>query len=365
MRIVLTGGGTGGHIYPALAVAKEILRKEPQATFLYIGSGKGLEADIVPRAGIQFESIEIAGFKRKLSFDNVRTVWKFIRAVSRSKELLRKFKPDAVIGTGGYVCGPVVYAAAQLGIRTVIHEQNVVPGLANNFLSRFVNYVAVSFQDSFAHFPKTKTVLTGNPCATQVLQGNAEAGKKALGISRDKRLVLITSGSRGARAINEATLALLPSIQQYPNHHFVYVTGDVHYENIAKQVDSQGKPANLTVLPYAHNMADLLAASDAVISRAGASILAELTALGIPSILIPSPYVTNNHQEKNARGLESAGAAIVITERELSKDKLQDALHQILVDRDRNEEMRQSALALGMPDAAERIYRLLSSGQAL
>lgn len=360
MRIVLTGGGTGGHIYPALAVAKEILRKEPQATFLYIGSGKGLEATIVPRAGIEFESIEIAGFKRKLSLDNLRTVWKFIRAVARSKELLRKFKPDAVIGTGGYVCGPVVFAATQLGIRTVIHEQNVVPGLANNFLSKFVNHVAVSFQDSFAHFPQNKTVLTGNPCATQVLQGNAEAGKKALGISADKQLVLITSGSRGARAINEATLSIMPDMDQYTNHHFVYVTGDVHYANISKQVESQGKPANLTIMPYAHNMADLLAASDVVISRAGASILAELTALGVPSILIPSPYVTNNHQEKNARGLESAGAAVVITERELGKEKLLDALHQILTDRKRNQEMRQHALSLGMPDAAERIYHLLS-----
>lgn len=364
MRIVLTGGGTGGHIYPALAVAKEILRKEPQATFLYIGSGKGLEADIVPRAGILFKSIEIAGFKRKLSIDNLRTVWKFIRAVSRSRELLRTFKPDAVIGTGGYVCGPVVYAATQLGIRTLIHEQNVVPGLANNFLAKFVDNVAVSFQDSFAYFPKNKTVLTGNPCATQVLQGNAEAGKKTLGIPLDKRLVLITSGSRGARPINEAMLSLLPTIHQYDQHHFVYITGDAHFERVSKQVENQVKPANLTMLPYAHNMADLLAASDVVISRAGASILAELTALGIPSILIPSPYVTNNHQEKNARGLESVGAAMVITERELSKEKLNDALHQIVIDRKRNQAMRQYSLSLGMPDAADRIYRLLF-GQAL
>ncbi|MGE5703798.1 MAG: undecaprenyldiphospho-muramoylpentapeptide beta-N-acetylglucosaminyltransferase [Clostridia bacterium] len=361
MRIVLTGGGTGGHIYPALAVAKEILRKEPQAAFLYIGTEKGLEADIVRRAGIPFQSIEIAGFKRKLSFDNVRTVWKFIRAVGRSKELIRAFQPDVVIGTGGYVCGPVVYAAAKLGVKTVIHEQNVVPGLANHFLSRYVNHVAVSFQESFAHFPKAKTVLTGNPCATQVLHGNARAGQESLGLTADKRLVLITSGSRGARAINEATISLLPTIDHYNQHHFVFVTGDVHYETISNQLKNKALPANLTVLPYAHNMADLLAASDLVISRAGASILAELTALGVPSILVPSPYVTNNHQEKNARGLENAGAAVVITEQQLNGERLHQAINGILLDPQRQQQMRASSAALGMPDAAERIYRLLAN----
>lgn len=148
MRVVLTGGGTGGHIYPALAVAKEISRQQPQAAFLYIGSKKGLEAQLVPRTDIPFQSVEIAGLKRKLTFDNVKTLWKFIQAVSLSKRMLREFRPDVVIGTGGYVCGPVVYAAARLGIPTVIHEQNVVPGLTNKFLARYVDRVAVSFEES-------------------------------------------------------------------------------------------------------------------------------------------------------------------------------------------------------------------------
>ncbi len=359
MRVVLTGGGTGGHIYPALAVAKEILRKEPQATFLYIGTAKGLEANLVPRAGIDFRAIEISGFKRRLSVDNVRTVWKFIRSVGQSKAILREFKPDVVIGTGGYVCAPVVYAATRLGVRTIIHEQNVVPGLANAFLARFVDQVAVSFEESFAHFPRHKTVYTGNPCATEVIHGDSVRARQALSLPEGKRIVLIVGGSRGARAINEATLQLIPKLAQYPDCHFVYVTGEVHYEQISQMVKSN-QPSNLTLLPYVHNMPDLLTTTDVIVNRAGASTLAELTALGIPAILIPSPYVTNNHQEKNARGLERQGAAIVITEKELTGDILDRSLHELVADRERWQTMRGQSLSLGKPDAAENIYRLIS-----
>jgi UDP-N-acetylglucosamine--N-acetylmuramyl-(pentapeptide) pyrophosphoryl-undecaprenol N-acetylglucosamine transferase len=362
MRVVLTGGGTGGHIYPALAVAKEILRQEPQATFLYIGTTNGLEANLVPRHGLPFQAIEIAGLKRKLTFENVRTVWKFIRAVSKSKQLLREWKPDVVIGTGGYVCGPVVYAASRLGIRTLIHEQNVVPGLTNAFLSRFVSSIAVSFEESLGHFPKKKAVFTGNPCATQVLHGDAQAGREFLGVSDDKRIVLIVGGSRGAKAINEATIQLMPFMAEYSDCHFVYVTGEVHFASISAALQAKGElPRNLSLLPYVHNMPDLLAATHVIVNRAGASTLAELTALGIPAILIPSPYVTNNHQEKNARGLERAGAATVILERELTGESLREALHSLLRDEQRWMLMQEQSRKLGMPDAASNIYRLLKT----
>ncbi len=361
MRVVLTGGGTGGHIYPALAVAKEILRQNPQAVFLYIGTSKGLEARLVPRQGIPFEAIEIAGLKRKLTVDNLRTVWKFIRSVSRSKAILREWKPDVVIGTGGYVCGPVVYAAARLGIPTVIHEQNVEPGLTNRFLSRFVDRVAVSFEESLAYFPRHKTVVTGNPCATEVVHGNADKAREMLGIGRDKRVVVIVGGSRGARPINEATLAFVPRMADYADCHFVYVTGDVHYQAISAALEASGTvPHNLTLLPYVHNMPDLLAATHVIVNRAGASTLAELTALGIPAILVPSPYVTNNHQEKNARGLEQSGAAMVLLERELTAETLAERLALLLRDQRRWEAMREQSLRLGKPDAATAIYRLLA-----
>jgi UDP-N-acetylglucosamine--N-acetylmuramyl-(pentapeptide) pyrophosphoryl-undecaprenol N-acetylglucosamine transferase len=361
MRVVLTGGGTGGHIYPALAVAREIGRQNPQATFLYIGTKNGLEANLVPRAGIPFQAIEISGLKRKLSLDNLKTLWKFVRAVSTSKQLLRQFRPDVVIGTGGYVCGPVVYAAAKLGIKTVIHEQNVVPGLTNKFLARFVDHVAVSFEESLRYFPQGKTVLTGNPRATEVIHGNAAAGREFLGVSSDKRIVLIFGGSRGARAINEATLDLVTRMEEYRQSHFVYVTGDVHYQTISNSLQEKGElPSNLSVFPFIHNMPDVLAATHVLVGRAGASTLAEITALGVPAILIPSPYVTNNHQEKNARGLERAGAAAVILERELTGERLHQALSALLDDHTRWSAMRESSLTLGMPQAATKIFQLIS-----
>jgi UDP-N-acetylglucosamine--N-acetylmuramyl-(pentapeptide) pyrophosphoryl-undecaprenol N-acetylglucosamine transferase len=362
MRVVLTGGGTGGHIYPALAVAKEVSRQEPQAAFLYIGSKHGLEAQLVPRTGIPFEAVEIAGLKRKLTLDNVKTLWKFFRAVSASKRMLESFRPDVVIGTGGYVCGPVVYAAARLGIPTIIHEQNVVPGLTNKFLARFVDKVAVSFAESLSFFPRAKSVLTGNPRATEVMHGDERAGRSFLGVGGDKRVVLMFGGSRGAKAINEAVLAIVPELERYDDTHFVYVTGDVHYEAISAALREKGKlPRNISLLPFVHNMPDVLAATHLLVSRAGASTLAEITALGIPAILIPSPYVTNNHQEKNARGLEKAGAAEVILERELTGERLRQSLSGLLDDRERWKSMRDASLKLGMPQAATEIYRLMKS----
>jgi len=353
VRVVLTGGGTGGHIYPALAVAGEISRQMPQAAFLYIGSKNGLEAKLVPRQGIPFQSVEISGLKRKLTWDNVKTLWKFVRAVSDAKKMLVSFQPEVVVGTGGYVCAPVVYAAARLGIPTMIHEQNIVPGLTNKFLARHATRVAVSFAESLPLFPPGKTVLTGNPRATEVLHGNSQAGRSFLGVGADKQIVLIFGGSRGARPINETVIASMECFAAFSHTHFVYVTGEVHYEAVMATLREKGGiPANVSVLPFIHNMPDVLAATHILVSRAGASTLAEITALGVPAILIPSPYVTNNHQEKNARGLERAGAAQVITERELNADTLCSALSGLLNDRKRWERMRESSLALGMPQAA-------------
>jgi len=359
MRVVLTGGGTGGHIYPALAMAKEIARQHPEATFLYIGTDKGLESKLVPREGIPFKAVEISGLKRKLSLENVKTAWKFIRSVSRSKQLLREFRPDVVIGTGGYVCGPVVFAASRLQIPTIIHEQNVEPGLTNKFLARFVRAVCVSFEESLAHFPQNKTTVTGNPRATEVLLGDAQAGRASLKVPQGKRIVLIVGGSRGARAINEATRDLLSDVKAYADTHFVYVTGEVHYEAITASMGNQQLPDNVTLLPYVHNMPDVLAATDVIVNRAGASFLAEITALGVPAILIPSPYVTNNHQEKNARGLERAGAAMVILERELNGQHLQQALDALLRNPEDWQKMREASLKLGKPDAATAIYQVV------
>lgn len=358
MRIVLTGGGTGGHIYPALAVGKQVLADIPGSAILYIGSPKGLESRIVPAQGISFEAVEITGFKRKLSLDNLKTVMRFLKGVRRSKQLLREFKPDVVVGTGGYVCGPVVYAAAKLGIPTLIHEQNAVSGLTNQFLTRYASCVAVSFKDSLPQFKRSKhAVYTGNPCATHVVTASRDKGFASLGLPTGSRVVLMVGGSRGAKAINDAMVDMMPLLDQLRNIHFVFVTGESYYEQTMSRMKQAGSslPRALQVLPYLHNMPEVLAASELVVGRSGASSLAELTALGIPSILIPSPNVTNNHQEANARSLVEAGAAEMILEKEATGNKLFERIKAIMSSSKQLSEMKRASLKLGMPESASLI----------
>ncbi|MGG6309929.1 undecaprenyldiphospho-muramoylpentapeptide beta-N-acetylglucosaminyltransferase [Paenibacillus macerans] len=369
MRVVLSGGGTGGHIYPALAVASQCATEIPGSEFLYIGGQRGLESSLVPKQDIPFEAIDITGFRRKLSLDNVKTVMRFLKGVRASKKLLKEFKPDVVIGTGGYVCGPVVYAAAKLGIPSIIHEQNAIPGLTNRFLSKYVSTVAVSFEGSGSAFPAARNVVyTGNPRATTVYAADKNKGFDTLGLPRSSSVVLVVGGSRGAKAINEAMVEMAPLLRQSEHLQFVYVTGDSYYASTVEAIRAKtGElPGNLQVLPYVHNMPEVLACTSLIVNRAGASFLAEITALGIPAILIPSPNVTNNHQEKNARTLERAGAAEVILEPDLSGRSLYASVERIMNDLAQQTSMSSVSRGLGKPDSAhlivEELRRLAQSG---
>ncbi len=358
MKIVISGGGTGGHIYPALALVREIQKETKNAEFLYIGTTNGLESKLVPREKIPFKAIHITGFKRKLSLDNLKTIFRFVKGTSDSKKLLKEFKPDIVIGTGGYVCGPVVYAAAKLKIPTIIHEQNSVPGLTNKFLSRYVNKIAVCFEDAKDYFPENKTVFTGNPRATEVVGKDGIQGRLSAGLSTTLPTVLIFGGSRGARPINEAVVKSLSDFAAKP-YQILYITGDVHFENVKKEVELVGNPQNVIIKPFIHNMPEILAGIDLVVSRAGATTLAELTSLGIPSILIPSPYVTNNHQEKNARSLSDQGAAELLLEKDLNSKSLVKSIDQIMLDKEKLTDMKNKTKKMGVPDSAQRLFALM------
>lgn len=358
MKIVVSGGGTGGHIYPALALIREIQKENKDAEFLYIGTEQGLEGKLVPRENIPFKSIHISGFKRKLSVENIKTVYRFIKGVADSKKMLKEFKADVVIGTGGYVCGPVVYAAAKLGIPTIIHEQNSVPGLTNKFLSRYVNKVAICFEEAKSFFPSEKVVFTGNPRASEVLEQDGVKGRLSVGLKLDEPAVLIFGGSRGARPINEAVVKSLSEFGNKP-YQILYITGDVHFNDVLKEVELVGNPTNVIIKPFVHNMPEVLAGIDLTVSRAGATTLAELTSLGIPSILIPSPYVTNNHQEKNALALSEHGAAKLLVEKELTSKKLVEEIDRVLLDQEQLAIMKKSAKELGVQDAATRLYSVM------
>ncbi|MBO1510516.1 undecaprenyldiphospho-muramoylpentapeptide beta-N-acetylglucosaminyltransferase [Metabacillus bambusae] len=358
MKVVVSGGGTGGHIYPALALINEIKKHNSHVEFLYIGTENGLEKGIVERAEIDFKAIEITGFKRKLSFENVKTVTRFLKGVSVSKKYLKDFKPDVVIGTGGYVCGPVVYAASKLNIPTVIHEQNSLPGITNKFLARYVNKIAICFEDAKKYFPEHKVVLTGNPRASEVLGQDPEKGRRSLGLKDNLKTVLIFGGSRGAKAINEAVLQMIPALTNKP-YQVVYVTGEVHYDKVMEEMRSLKDSSNVIIKPFIHNMPEVLSAVDLIVSRAGATSLAEITALGLPSILIPSPYVTANHQEKNASSLSDNDAAIMLREQELNGSLLLSKIEEILLNDMKLTEMKRASKELGIPDAASRVYQVM------
>lgn len=349
MRIVVSGGGTGGHIYPALAMIREIERRMP-CDVLYIGTENGLEADIVRRAGIPFESIEISGIRRSLSFENVKTGIRFLKSVVRVRKLLRDFEPDIVVGTGGFVCGPVLYTAAKMGYKTLVHEQNSLPGITNKFLARYVDRVALSFKGSGHHFGKNeaKTILIGNPRASEValLEINPVEERRKYGFEEGRPLIVVYGGSRGAPAINQAVVEMIPRLEN-TDWSLLFVTGQVHYETIKAQLGTL--PERIQLRPFIYDLPWILKASQLVISRSGASTLAELTTLGLPSILIPSPYVTENHQEVNASSLVETGASLLVREKELTGDRLFEACTTAIAEQ---EAMSKASLVLGMPDAA-------------
>lgn len=360
MRLVFSGGGTGGHIYPSLALIRAIQKQDPDTEILYIGTEKGLEATLVPKAGIDFKTVRIQGIKRSLSLDNMRTVWYMLSSVQKAKQLIKEFNPDAVIGTGGYVCAPVLYAASRMGIPTIIHEQNSIAGLTNKFLARYVDKITVSFESVMKDFDKyqKKIVYTGNPRAQEVAMIQEKADLTAYGLSNDKPTLLVFGGSRGAQRINEVIMSLLSPLEQSAFQTLI-VTGDIYYEEFTEQYPQIVEYNHVKLTPYIDNMPEVLNAVDCVIARSGATTLTELTALGKPSILIPSPNVTHNHQQRNAESLVANQAAEMIVESNLTEDRLMDQITKLMTDEEYRKTMSDNAEAMGVPDAADRLYQVL------
>lgn len=357
MKILVTGGGTGGHIYPALAFVNYVKTKEPNTEFMYVGAKRGLENKIVPDTGIPFHTLEIQGFQRKLSLHNVKTVQLFLKSIYEAKKILREFQPDVVIGTGGYVSGAVVYAASKLAIPTIIHEQNSVPGITNKFLSRYVDRIALSFQDAAPFFPEEKSLLIGNPRAQEVADMKKSRILEDYGLDPDKKTVLVFGGSQGSLKINQAVAEFLTTFD-CPDYQMLYASGERYYNDIKGKV---APSPNISIQPYISKMAEVMAASDLLVGRAGATSIAELTALGLPSILIPSPYVTNDHQTKNAMSLVNVNAAKMIKDDELNGRSLKHAIEEIMSDDTLQKQMSNASKRQGIPDASERMYKLVTA----
>lgn len=365
MRIVITGGGTGGHIYPALAIARQLMTENPAAQILFVGTQNGLEAELVPRAGYKFAAINAQGLRRKLTGANLKAFWAAGKGLMDSNQVLNEFAPGLVVGTGGYVCGPVVLMARLKGIPTAIHEQNAWPGLTNRLLARWVDLVMVNFPEARSRFPRSaKTAVTGLPVRPEILAVDRQTGAKRLGLDPAKRTLLVAGGSQGAYSINQAMLRLLIHFSRNKQVQIIQVTGPGGYAQLQQDLANQGlvlpENGNIRIVPYLYDMENALAVADLMICRAGAATLAEITAKGIPSVLIPYPYASENHQEFNARALQAKGAASLILDRELTGDKLLSTVQGLLAKPEQLTRMAAAAANMGRPQAAREIALQLS-----
>lgn len=363
MRILLAGGGTAGHINPALAIADYACEKDKNTKILFVGTERGLESTLVPKSGYDIKYVKVSGLSKKLTIENIKSLYNMLTAKSKCKKIIKEFKPDVVIGTGGYVCAPAVMAANSLGIPTLIHEQNVFPGSAIKLLSKKSSVTAISFEDSRKYLGEAKKVLfTGNPIRPEILSCDPVKARKVFGLDGEK-FVLIFGGSLGAEAINSVTLEYLKTLGGNSGIKVLFAPGNRNYEKIMSEVS--GTTAidnkNISIVPYIHNMDEAMNAADVVVSRSGAITVSELCALGKPAVLIPSPNVTNNHQEYNARALSDNGAAITILEKDFCLSSMTDALDKILKDSKICEEMKEKSISISSVNALEIIYEEINS----
>lgn len=361
MRIILSGGGTGGHVYPAIAIANKIKEKNPEAEILFVGTRNGIESDIVPKYGYPIEYIEVKGFKRKVDIDNLKRLYMFIKSLGNSKRIIKKFKPDLVIGTGGYVSGSIVLQASRMKIKTCIHEQNSFPGITNKMLSKNVDLVMTSFEDSHKRFPEVsrkKLVLTGNPVRTEILEANREECRKKLGIPDGKKMLLVSGGSGGSEEINDSLEIALPKLVE-KDYAFTISTGKLYYEEFLKKYSHLDYKPYQRVVEYLDQMPENLASSDLCIGSAGAISMAEMTAVGKPAIIVPKAYTAENHQEYNAKSLENIGGGICITEKELTPESMDKAIFSLLDDDEKLQKMSEASSRFGKREAIDSIYNLL------
>ena len=374
MRFLFATGGTAGHINPAIAVASYIKEQYPESEILFIGTADHMEARLVPNAGFDFKTIKINGFKRSLSpkaiAANIKTVFRLFDSEKASKNIIREFNPDVVIGFGGYVSGPVLQQAVKMKIPCCIHEQNAFPGITNKQLAKKVDRVMLTVEDAVRHLqPKNEVALTGLPVRGELLNKSKPAARIELGIADDKPLVLSFGGSLGARPLNEAMFDIICENAEKNSVYHIHSVGtngkdflEKFAENGFRQT-SEGvyKKGNAEVRLYIDNMDTCMAAADLVVGRAGASSLSEIEAMGKASILIPSPYVAENHQYHNAMALVNRNAARILEEKDLTSEALKELINSILSDKSLLCEIEKNAKAMAVTDSRERIAEIIIS----
>ena len=364
-RVLFACGGSAGHVNPAIALAGMLRQRRPQTEVLFIGGRNSIEGELVPKAGYKFKTIHISGLWRghrlKHIKHNIRAAALVLTIGHEAREILKDFQPDLVLATGGYVSYPMIKYAHRMGIPTAIHESNAVPGLTTRMVAPFCDRVLVGFEDCRSAYPHPeRVVVTGTPARGDFFELTYEQARRKLGLRPETPLVVSFWGSLGALDMNEMMVDFVAQEVKNPTFRHIHAAGAANYPMMMRELEARGVRLEgnpmVEVREYIYDMAVVMRAADLVLCRAGASTIAELTALGAPALMVPSPYVPNNHQEKNARVLERHGGAKVLLEPELTGEKLYDAVRELLSDRAALSTMGREMLHLGSPDAAERIY---------
>ena len=355
-RIIISGGGTGGHIFPALSIADAIRAKQPEAKILFVGANNRMEMQRVPDAGYDIVGLPIAGFNRKNLLKNFKVLWLILKSQRMAKKIIKDFAPQAAVGVGGYASGPTLKMAAKMNIPTLIQEQNSYAGVTNKILSKRAKLICVAYDGMERFFPHEKIKKTGNPVRKNLLdmRANRKEAMKAMQLDENKKCVLIVGGSLGARSINEGVLANIELIRANKDVQFVWQTGKLYFEEMKKRTAEVGKPENLIITDFVSNMASALSAANLVVSRAGAGSISEFALLGKAVILVPSPNVSEDHQTKNAMALVEKDAAIYVADAKVKEELIQKAIETVNDDA-KISQLESNIEKMGKPNAAEEI----------
>ena len=357
MKIIVSAGGTGGHIYPALAIINKFKEQEKDLEVLYIGTHNRMEKELIPARGIKYEEIEIYGFSKKDILLDIKNIFLINKAYKKCLKIMKKFKPDIVMGIGGYVTFPVIKAANKLGIKTFIHEQNSISGKTNKVLAKNADLVGVSFKETISQYKNCKgeVFYSGNPCGENALSLKP-MDKTTLGFNKDKKLVVVVAGSLGSASVNSKMKEFLKTVKNDSKYEVLYITGKNLYDNF---IENEKFSDSVKVLPYLDNLPALLKNTDLIITRAGASTMSEILSLKLPAIFIPSPYVANNHQYYNALGIKNNNAGELLEEKDLTSDALINKINEVLNDEKKYSEMKKNLEKMSMDNSSDVIYKKL------
>lgn len=362
MKIILCGGGTAGHVNPAVAIGEEILRQSPDSSILFVGRQGGKENAAVLSAGIRLETLEVCGLSRKNPIKAIKGIKSAITAQKKAKGIISEFKPDVILGTGGYVCWPIISAGQKMGIKTVIHESNVFPGLSARMVSEHCDLILLNHKESIKHFRnKDKIAVIGNPIRKEFIKYDRKVARKSLGLKESDIFILSFGGSIGAQKLNSVMIEVMNEYtSKHSDMYHIHATGDRYFEESKRKVNFNEKgKAQLTA--YVDEMSKYMYAADIVISRCGATTLSELSTVGTAAILVPSPNVTGNHQLKNAKLLEQANAAVVIEENQLSAQRMIFEISSFKNDKNARKTMAKNIKALSDPNSAKKAYIAIKS----